>query len=590
MQRHTSPTSCAVEDSYSSCDVKGQSQVGGLIGSSQWASVIESYSTGTVQGNDTDTGGLVGRIENGNIKLSYSTGNVYGIDNVGGLVGVQINSYLNDSYFTGNVTGTGENSGGFVGASFNSDINCVCSEGNVFGNNYAGGLIGRAENLDLNNSYSLCDVIGIDYVGGLIGSQESHGGHTVNSYSNGYVSSACSKVGGLIGNMWYGAVTNSYWDINTSNQTSSVLGIGRTTSEMTYPHASNTYVNWDFDNIWSINPDINDGYPYLQFTYQDTVSMPTDLSYDKGNFYVNWSWNSGVNTDSFNVSVNGIWHNATTHHYFNDTPLDPHGTSSIVVYAFNKSKNTLSRPISSNVQLDNNPVTITGLSSIEVTEGEVVYVNADSDDLDGDVPLFNCSRKDLFRNFDNKTGEGSWVTGHNDAGVYSVIFDVNDDYGSTDSQTISIIVKEISEEPELIFSITDNIDKTSPGSELIYEITLQNTGNIELTNVSIINVLPSKLTFVSAPDCEFNSSTNCVSMDIGILSPDETVTFFVTTKATACGTITNSATMYCEQHESVCCYDLTEVVDNEAIPEFSTMVLPMLTIIGIAFVFSRKKE
>ncbi|MBP1908511.1 GLUG motif-containing protein [Methanolobus bombayensis] len=585
-----------ISDSYSRGNVSANNSAGGLVGYNTGSGTISnSDSSGEVLGKER-VGGLVGSSRYATTIDSHSIGNVFGVDEVGGLVGHSYQSILENTYSTGAVSGNNM-VGGLVGYTQSlggyktSIISSSCSSGHVSGNDQVGGFIGSNSLTAINNTYSIGDVIGNDQVGGFIGCN-MFGPMTIgNSYSIGEVSGN-SRVGGFVGRHWYNATINdSYWNTETSGQSTSAGGEARTIIEMKYPYMSNTYVNWDFENIWSIHPDINDGYPYLRvFIDRDMPSTPTDLSFDKGNFYVNWSWNSGANTDSFNVSVNGIWHNGTTYHYFNDTPLDSHGTSSIVVYAFNKSKNTLSRPVSSSVQLDNNPITITGLSDIEINEGEAVYINADFEDLDGDVPFFNCSRKDLFQGFNNKTGVGSWVTGQDDAGVYDILFEVTDGYGSTDSQCISIIVKDYPEEPEFVFTITDDVDKTSLGSELIYEISLKNTGSIELTNVSIRNPLPSELNFISAPNAKFNSSTKCVIIDLGALSSGESVKFLITTKAVVCGTIINSAIMNCEQHESASCSDKTEVVDNEEIPEFSTIVIPMLIIVGIALVFTRKKE
>ena len=75
-----------------------------------------------------------------------------------------------------------------------------------------------------------------------------------------------SRVGGLCGyNSDTGTITNCYWDIGTSGQATSAGGEGRTTDEMTYPHAENTYVGWNFSNIWKEDNAYywNNGYPVL---------------------------------------------------------------------------------------------------------------------------------------------------------------------------------------------------------------------------------------------------------------------------------------------------------------------------------------
>ena len=55
--------------------------------------------------------------------------------------------------------------------------------------------------------------------------------------------------GGLIGNGSFPTVTNSYWDIQTSEQFISAGGEGKTTEEMLQ---KNSYVGWDFIKTWNI--------------------------------------------------------------------------------------------------------------------------------------------------------------------------------------------------------------------------------------------------------------------------------------------------------------------------------------------------
>lgn len=102
----------------------------------------------------------------------------------------------------------------------------------------------------------------------------NHQSTITNSYSNGHVSGN-SAVGGMVGSSVIGIHNNCYWDIETSGQTTSRGGVGRTTVEMVYPHDENTYVGWDWE-IWAadMNHTINDGYPYLSFFNDETPDRP----------------------------------------------------------------------------------------------------------------------------------------------------------------------------------------------------------------------------------------------------------------------------------------------------------------------------
>jgi len=95
-------------------DVTGCLSVGGLVGANE-GTVSNSYSTGSLTGNDF-IGGLLGvNSFGGTVSNSYSTGNVTGNECVGGLVGYnRLWSTVSNSYSSGNVTGH-YSVGGLVG-------------------------------------------------------------------------------------------------------------------------------------------------------------------------------------------------------------------------------------------------------------------------------------------------------------------------------------------------------------------------------------------------------------------------------------------------------------------------------------------
>jgi len=84
----------------------------------------------------------------------------------------------------------------------------------------------------------------------------------------------------LIGSSYYGEVLNSFWDIEISGLKTSAGGTGKTTAEMknvrTYTDvgwSKGLESPWDFvgnpyddkgnEDIWNIDSNINDCYPYL---------------------------------------------------------------------------------------------------------------------------------------------------------------------------------------------------------------------------------------------------------------------------------------------------------------------------------------
>ncbi len=176
----------------------------------------------------TDVGGLAGR--NGwKVSGSYVTGSVSGWSGVGGLIGHNFYSTVSDSYSTSHV-------GGYASV---------------------GGILGKNKEGELSGSYSTGDVNGKYTEGGLVG------------YNPG------------------GVVDNSYWNTETSDQDGGVGSggdasgaYGRTTEEMTWEYADNTYVDWDFDGTWMDGDhelvedhEGNTGYPALLEEHDLTIGV-----------------------------------------------------------------------------------------------------------------------------------------------------------------------------------------------------------------------------------------------------------------------------------------------------------------------------
>lgn len=183
--------------------------------------------------------------------------------------------------------------GGLVGKQLESTIRNCFSSGTVQGEEVVGGLVGfnlsSDESSMILNSFSTANVIGIQSVGGLAG---MHSGTIGNCYSRGVITGESYAIGGLVGFLEMAAVTNSYttstfsgagggligfasyicyvgnsyYQLEISAQSASYYGEPRTTEEMTYPYADNTYIDWNFETIWVEDIDYhNDGYPYLKW-------------------------------------------------------------------------------------------------------------------------------------------------------------------------------------------------------------------------------------------------------------------------------------------------------------------------------------
>ena len=204
-------------------------------------------------------GALAGYLFAGTITRCYADGaNVWGSNNIGGLVG-SCSGRIYKSYSTGSVTGD-LYVGGLIGIVDDGTVNMCYSKASVSGNREVGGLAGKTvdEQSVVSNCYSTGSVDGGTYVGGLLGQVER--GRAFNSYSTGSVSGN-QYVGGFTGNIRVlGGVMHCFWDTETSGQSTSPGGTGKTTDEM-QTISTFSEAGWDFNAIWTICAGMN--YPVL---------------------------------------------------------------------------------------------------------------------------------------------------------------------------------------------------------------------------------------------------------------------------------------------------------------------------------------
>ena len=298
-----------VTGSFSTGDVSGSAWAGGLVGLSNAESTIaNSHATGVVTALGFYAGGLAGgSISNSNVSNSYATGTVTGYG-AGGLVGMNGAGGITNSFATGTVLATGNDAGGLVGWNIGPISNSYAT-GTVAGSAYAaGGLVGENSRLSgiITNSYATGAVINtLGAAGGLAGANW-FSGSIVNSYSTGLVLGPRGMTGGLVGTRaevpgQTSTVTGSFWNTETSRQSSSAGGTGKTTAQMknlsTYADAG-----WDIDRkggtgtVWRIY----DGYTYpLLRSFLTPVSMNNlTATYNGSNILtgVSYAWGSPVDT------------------------------------------------------------------------------------------------------------------------------------------------------------------------------------------------------------------------------------------------------------------------------------------------------
>lgn len=286
------------------------SRVGGMFGSIEHIMAVANSMcmNVTVQGSTSSSdyvGGVIGSYSSGNQPIQSIQnvrtlgGSVTGRDYVGGIFGhvyrVPVSRCLNIATTSGRqyVGGVAGNLQLITGSQLASYTTVTGT-----GGTRVGGIAGRAnETTTLSDCYAHSNVVGVSgttHLGGLVGQNE--GGNFTRCYSKGQVTGA-SSLGGLVGSKSASQTSvDCFWDTQTSGQSSSAMGTGRTTTEM---KTQATYTNYDFNSVWTIHSTNNEGYPFLvQVSIE--ISTYSDSPVGVTIYYI------GINNTTGTVCVNPI--------------------------------------------------------------------------------------------------------------------------------------------------------------------------------------------------------------------------------------------------------------------------------------------
>lgn len=238
---------------------------------------------GILTGADLTTTTVTNVIVSGTIASPNTTGTTAYI---GGLIGSGRGEY-NSCTADVTITTPGNRVGGFIGSALNTGlgiINCYSSGTITATGGYVGGFMGYLSyTASISNCYSTTEIAAnstSNRFGGFIGYRSS--GTISNCYSIGKVYNAGSgSEGGFSGD---GASTDCFWNTETSECATSDSGTGKTTAEM---KVEGTFTNWDFETIWEINANYNNGYPsLLALDYPEPI--PPSIRKLKGKTNITW--------------------------------------------------------------------------------------------------------------------------------------------------------------------------------------------------------------------------------------------------------------------------------------------------------------
>jgi hypothetical protein len=293
---------CLFNINLENANIIGRDNVGGIVGTllassvnlkgigPSWPGGYKCTVSGTIHGNQY-VGGIAGYAKYSQATNCYSFCDVSGSDYIGGVYGlneigiydepvnfsgdtwISVPGSIYRSYSTGEISGSGDMIGGFIGKNSQASISqCYSTSDVTTEGTYIGGFAGlNTDGGEIEDCYSFdSTIIGSDDTAGLVGFNLAS---TIsNCYTKTTVLGAGSNVQGLVGSDT-GTITNSYWDMDISGIAEPGNAEGRTTADMTFPYSVDTFVEWDFENIWVEDEDMGDGsykdgYPYLKWEHR----------------------------------------------------------------------------------------------------------------------------------------------------------------------------------------------------------------------------------------------------------------------------------------------------------------------------------
>lgn len=251
----------------------------------------------TINRPQTDYQGLFGYTCGASIRrLNLTEAHILGKNHCGGYVAYALNSRLDELSFEGIIVAHNasggiasvihdgslqrsmadvtmknytEYAGGLAGylissSSTKGTISNSGSTGLIEGNSHVAGLVGMVSWGYVLNSYSHASVSGLYQVAGLAGTVGwSNPGYISRCFATGTVTvlPGGSFSGGLIGRFMNGSILESYWDIQSTNQSSS-SGMGATGKNTAEMMQQSTFERWNFDTLWQMSS-VNT-YPFHQ--------------------------------------------------------------------------------------------------------------------------------------------------------------------------------------------------------------------------------------------------------------------------------------------------------------------------------------
>ena len=313
-------------------NVTGDSYTGILVGKAENSQISNVYTSGTVTSNGSQIGGLTGELKNSTATNVYSTADVKGNTNVGGLIGDSGGSIVEKAFATGKVTATEGQVGGLIGAMENGGtVKNSYAAGDVNGAKFVGGFVGYVAKASITYTfdtvYSTGRANGSEYVGGFVGVVRS--GATTNiknavyNRSTGVDAIGGGSATGILGKDYEQMIQKSVMQnagftedkgwVYTANSTptfgnTTVTGGGKTylDSSITSLSSGSTYYISTLEQLNNLATLVNNGADTSGVNFVldndiDVSSFTNTIDCFKGTFYGNGHSLTGLKTALFSI-------------------------------------------------------------------------------------------------------------------------------------------------------------------------------------------------------------------------------------------------------------------------------------------------
>ncbi|MBI4597760.1 MAG: cellulase family glycosylhydrolase [Candidatus Omnitrophica bacterium] len=153
-----------------------------------------------------------------------------------------------------------------------------------------------------------------------------------------------------------------------------------------------------------------------------------------------------------------------------------------------------------------------------ISEGQALTFTVTATDVNGDVLTFSANPLPLGATFAADTQTFSWTPTYAQAGTVVVTFTVTDIVGLTDSESVSIIVSDVTRPDLLMSALSTTATSARPGSSIMISNAVKNQGAVASTSLKVVFHLSTDASYGGSDDMAFTATRALSTLGIGATS------------------------------------------------------------------------